>query len=68
MIKMLHYPVLLNESIELLRINPNGLYIDGTFGRGGHTQAILAKLGTDGRLIAYDKDIEAIEYGKKYFR
>lgn len=60
---MLHYPVLLSESIELLQIKLNGIYVDGTFGRGGHTQAILNKLGPEGKLIAFDKDIEAIKYG-----
>lgn len=61
---MLHYPVLLNESINLLQIKPDGVYIDGTFGRGGHTKAILAQLNDNGRIFAFDKDIEAIEYGK----
>lgn len=61
----MHYSVLLEESIELLNIKPDGVYVDGTFGRGGHSRAILNKLNNSGRLIAFDKDIEAIEYGKK---
>ncbi len=65
-IKMPHYSVLLNESVELLSIKADGLYIDGTFGRGGHTQAILAKLNEQGRLIAFDKDPEAIAYAKEF--
>jgi 16S rRNA (cytosine1402-N4)-methyltransferase len=56
-----HIPVLLTESIEALNIqnNPNGIYIDGTFGRGGHSQEILKKLGPQGKLIAFDKDLAA---------
>ncbi|MDQ5920438.1 MAG: rRNA (cytosine1402-N4)-methyltransferase [Pseudomonadota bacterium] len=61
---MLHYPVLLNESINLLNIVPDGVYIDGTFGRGGHTQAILSRLSNSGRVIAFDKDIDASSYGR----
>ena len=60
--KQLHYPVLLNESIDLLNIKPDGVYVDGTFGRGGHTKAVLAKLNENGIVIAYDKDIEAVNY------
>lgn len=62
---MLHYSVLLAESIELLNIKPDGIYVDGTFGRGGHTKAILEKLNENGRVIAFDKDIEAINYGRQ---
>lgn len=56
-----HTPVLLNESIEALNIDPNGIYIDATFGRGGHSRAILQKLSDKGRLIALDRDLTAIE-------
>lgn len=59
-----HTSVLLEQSIELLDIKPDGLYVDGTLGRGGHTQAILNLLNDKGRLIAFDKDIEAISYVK----
>lgn len=62
----MHYSVLLNESIQLLNINPNGVYLDGTFGRGGHSQEILAKLSPSGKLIAFDKDPEAINYADKF--
>ena len=62
---MIHYAVLLDESIRLLDINPDGVYVDGTFGRGGHSGEILSRLGPKGKLIAFDKDIEAIGYGKQ---
>jgi 16S rRNA (cytosine1402-N4)-methyltransferase len=52
----MHYSVLLKESIDLLQVKPDGVYVDGTFGRGGHTQEILKLLGDNGRLIAFDKD------------
>ena len=55
-----HIPVLLNESIEALNINPNGIYIDGTLGGGGHSRAILSKLNSKGRLIAIDQDEDVI--------
>lgn len=60
----MHYPVLLQESIKLLDIKANGTYIDGTFGRGGHSQVILSKLSATGKLIAFDKDMEAVNYAK----
>lgn len=62
-----HQPVLLNEVLEALEIKPNGVYIDATFGRGGHCSEILAKLGQEGRLIAFDQDPEAIAYGRERF-
>ena len=58
-----HISVLLNEALEGLAIQADGLYIDGTFGRGGHSRALLAQLGPEGRLIAFDKDPEAIRVG-----
>lgn len=60
---MKHTPVLLNECIEGLNIKPDGIYVDGTFGRGGHSLAILKKLQT-GKLIAIDCDEEAIAFAK----
>ena len=62
----MHYSVLLQESIDNLNINPNGTYIDATFGRGGHSLAILERL-TNGRLIAFDKDMDAVAYAKGNF-
>ncbi len=63
----LHQPVLLNECLEGLAIKPNGLYVDGTFGRGGHCREILKQLDQSGRVIAFDKDLEAIRYAKENF-
>ncbi|MBK7292067.1 MAG: 16S rRNA (cytosine(1402)-N(4))-methyltransferase RsmH [Chitinophagaceae bacterium] len=54
-----HVPVLLNEVIEGLHINPDGIYVDCTFGGGGHSKAILSKLGAKGKLIAFDQDDDA---------
>ena len=54
-----HDSVLFDESIKSLNIKSNGIYIDATLGRGGHTQGILNKLGKSGRLIGFDQDIEA---------
>ena len=55
-----HRTVLLNEAVEALQINPDGHYIDATFGRGGHSRLILSKLSPQGRLTAFDKDLDAI--------
>ena len=57
----MHQPVLLAEAIAALKIQPEGLYVDGTFGRGGHSLAILERLGPRGRLIALDRDPAAAE-------
>lgn len=60
-----HQPVLLEEAVEALRIKPDGLYLDGTFGRGGHSKAILAGLSKQGRLFSLDRDPEAVATGEK---
>jgi 16S rRNA (cytosine1402-N4)-methyltransferase len=60
-----HISVLLNEALEGLAIKPDGLYVDGTFGRGGHSRALLSLLAPGGRLIAFDKDPEAIRAGNE---
>lgn len=57
---MEHLPVLCSEVLEQLAIKKDGIYIDCTFGRGGHSQRILAHLGSSGQLLALDQDIEAI--------
>jgi 16S rRNA (cytosine1402-N4)-methyltransferase len=58
--KLIHHPVLLHEALDQLKIRPEGIYIDCTFGRGGHTTEILKKLGKDGKLVALDRDLDAI--------
>ena len=58
---MYHNPVLLNESISGLNINPSGIYVDATYGGGGHSQEILNNLNSKGKLIAFDQDQDAIE-------
>lgn len=63
-----HKSVLLKEAIDLLHIKPHGIYIDGTFGRGGHTCAILDKLAADGKLIAFDKDPDAHNFALQNFK
>lgn len=64
---MVHQPVLLQETLEGLNIQADGIYIDTTFGRGGHSQAILERLSEKGKLIAIDKDAEAVSYAKEHF-
>lgn len=58
---MYHQPALLHECIEGLSINPSGIYADLTFGGGGHSREILAKLGAGGRLIAFDQDEDSLQ-------
>jgi len=60
-----HIPVLLSEAISALAIKPDGVYVDGTFGRGGHSRALLARLNEQGRLLALDKDPQAIAAGQR---
>jgi 16S rRNA (cytosine1402-N4)-methyltransferase len=62
-----HTPVLLEEALAALAVRAGGIYIDGTFGRGGHSAAILEQLGNAGRLIAFDRDPTAIESGRRRF-
>ena len=59
-----HIAVLLREAVDALAIKPAGVYVDATFGRGGHARAILERLGTDGRLIAIDRDPRAVAAGQ----
>ena len=55
-----HRTVLLSEAIKALQVNPEGHYIDATFGRGGHSRLLLSQLSAQGRLTAFDKDLEAV--------
>ena len=55
-----HTPVLLHEAVDALNVGASGVYVDCTFGRGGHSRMILARLGSDGRLIALDRDPDAV--------
>lgn len=62
-----HQPVLLKEVLDYLAIEPDGIYVDATFGRGGHSQEILKRIGDSGRLVIIDKDKEAIQFAlEKY--
>ncbi len=62
-----HIPVLAREAFEALAVQADGLYIDATFGRGGHTTLILGALGPEGRVLAFDRDPAAIEAGHRRF-
>ncbi len=59
-----HVSVLLKESVDALAIKPDGIYVDCTFGRGGHSREVLSRLGPNGRLYAIDRDPQAIEASK----
>ncbi|HEY8570086.1 16S rRNA (cytosine(1402)-N(4))-methyltransferase RsmH [Microbulbifer sp.] len=63
----LHRSVLLREAVDALVVDPDGFYIDGTFGRGGHSALVLEQLGEAGRLLAVDKDPQAIEFARSRF-
>ncbi len=62
-----HRPVLLEEALDGLAVQPDGIYIDGTFGRGGHAAALLERLGPVGRLYAVDKDPDAVRVAQERF-
>lgn len=62
-----HKTVLLDEAVEAMLVDPSGLYVDGTFGRGGHSAELLSRLSDDGQVIAIDKDPQAISAGQKRF-
>ncbi len=60
-----HLPVLLNETVAALAVKEDGIYVDGTFGRGGHARVVLSQLSGNGRLLGLDKDPEAIAEGQQ---
>lgn len=62
-----HQTVLLNETVSALMIDPKGCYVDGTFGRGGHSRALLNALDAEGQLLAIDKDPQAIAFAQTHF-
>jgi 16S rRNA (cytosine1402-N4)-methyltransferase len=64
---MEHVPVLLEAAVEALNVKKGGVYLDATFGRGGHSRRILSHLGPSGRLVALDADPEAIAFGRSRF-
>ncbi|TCS71043.1 16S rRNA (cytosine1402-N4)-methyltransferase [Sulfuritortus calidifontis] len=63
--QLAHVPVLLEETLAALNIRPEGVYVDATFGRGGHSRAILGRLGPQGRLLAMDRDPRAVAEGER---
>lgn len=62
-----HVPVLRDEVLGVLAVRPDGVYVDATFGRGGHAEAILTRLNDRGRLIALDRDPQAVEEARRRF-
>ena len=60
-----HSTVLLHEAVAALKIQDSGIYIDGTFGRGGHSQQVLKELGSEGQLWVIDKDPESIQFAQR---
>jgi 16S rRNA (cytosine1402-N4)-methyltransferase len=60
-----HVPVLAHEAVAALAVKPGGVYVDGTFGRGGHSRLLLQALGDEGRLLALDRDPEAVAVGHR---
>lgn len=62
-----HISVMLNESVDMLVTDEAGYYVDGTFGRGGHTRLVLSRL-SQGKMLGFDKDPVAISYGRRLKR
>lgn len=63
-----HFPVMLSEVMMGLNLKPNGIYLDATFGRGGHSRAILSALGNNGHLFALDQDLQAVQYAREHIK
>ena len=59
-----HTPVLVTEVLDGLDVRPDGIYLDATFGRGGHSRALLARLGPEARVIAIDRDPQSVSRGR----
>ena len=55
-----HNPVLLKETVDGLNIHPDGIYVDVTFGGGGHSREMMSRLGVNGKLVAFDQDVDAL--------
>lgn len=64
---MAHKPVMIEQALEALNVCEGGIYIDGTYGRGGHTAAILGRLGSEGMLFAFDKDPDAAQHARQHY-
>lgn len=65
---MEHQPVMRSEVLDALRVQAGGIYVDGTYGRGGHAQDVVEKLGQDGRLLIIDRDPQAIDSARRLYR
>ena len=63
-----HYPVMLQECIEGLKIKEDGIYVDGTLGGAGHSKEIAKRLSIKGKLIGIDRDEEALKAAKKIYK
>ncbi|MFZ9086867.1 MAG: 16S rRNA (cytosine(1402)-N(4))-methyltransferase, partial [Steroidobacteraceae bacterium] len=61
-----HVPVLLEETLEALAVKGDGFYVDATYGRGGHAEAVLARLGNRGTLLVIDRDPEAVACAREH--
>ena len=62
-----HNPVLLKETVDGLHIHPEGVYVDVTFGGGGHSKEIMSRLGANGKLFAFDQDVDAFKTSISWF-
>ena len=60
-----HRTVMLEEAVDALAVRPDGIYFDGTYGRGGHSRLILQRLGPQGRLVGFDKDVQAVQAAQR---
>ena len=63
-----HLPIMIDEVVAALNIKPNGIYIDGTLRKGGHSKSIMKNLSESGLLIGVDKDEQSIDFCNQYFK